>query len=158
MRGLLVPLLQNLEEQPFAETAVAEAAVTSPRRKPQRATPCVSVHERLGALKKEDIVKFFIWLDSIAVSHDVRPTLKEYYGAVARKEKMENFPCLSDEKKKFRLMIAKAVHGDYKTRAVHDLIRFFMRHYEEIVDRIDRCGLGADAYVSEMLGAWREAL
>lgn len=149
-KGLLVPLLNNLQEPIIANNNVKH----SPKRKTHKIPICTPLNEKLSTLKNEDAIKFFLWLDSISVSHKVKPTLKDYYKLLWKKEKIDNYPCLSDEKKKFRLMLMKAVQVDYKTRNIRDIIRFFMRHYEEIVDRIDRCGLSADAYVNEMLVKW----
>ena len=155
-RTLQVPLLNNLERNAAANILnnAPDRAEQPPRRGKQQV--CAPAHEKLAMLKPEIAVRFFIWLDSISVSASIKPRLKDCYRQVWDGVKAENFPCLSDEKKKFRLMLIKAMRADYKPRAVRDIIRFFMRHFEEIVDRIDRCGLGADAYVDEKLAEWME--
>lgn len=98
----------------------------------------------------DEIAHFFAWLDSTMVTSDVGPSVKTLY---KNPNKVPIKPdCLTLQQITFRKMIAKCLR--YGEECIGELIKYFIKHYENIIERTDRCGLNVSNFVKNKLQTW----
>lgn len=98
----------------------------------------------------DEVAQFFAWLDSNMVTSHIAPTIKAIY---KHPHKIPIKPdCLTQEQYTYRKMVAKCIR--YGEDCVTELIKYFIKHYEDIIERTDRCGLNVTEFIKIKLEVW----
>ncbi len=98
----------------------------------------------------DEIAQFFAWLDSTMVTSKIAPTIKAIY---KHPNKVPIKPdCLTLQQITYRKMVAKCIR--YGEDCTSELIKYFIKHYENIIERTDRCGLDVNEFIKNKLEKW----